>query len=615
MHSFSARTRMVGAFLSCAAAAWAQTSLVSELDTLIVSANRTPTDAQAVTSSVTVMDLPELVAAQVDSLADALRSVPGLSVMQTGGAGGSTSVFIRGGNSDHTLIMVDGVRMNSSDASYGNYLGAAGICGLDRAEVLRGPQGTLYGASAMGGVIVLESARGTDANLGRVSLEAGSFNTYRGSVEWRGSTDSLGYAASLSGISTDNDRAYSEFDEVAYSARLEGKLGDRLTLGFTLRGQDVNTGSPGNVGSTYIAEVDSVNHLSTVYAAWQPSDQLSSRLTYGWVQQEYTYTPLPPPVGNAWDSDYYSRDTRNVLDWQTNWDPVENLAVIAGLTAETEDIGTITPTANDRFDNDSRAAYALFHYTPASGTTLFGGVRHDDYDQFGNATTWKAGAAHLFEGSGTKLRINYGTGFAAPRPIYVQGGPWYTANPDLLPEESEGWDFGIDQSFGNGLAVASLTYFTNDFTNLLVYDFTVPGMLNTGRASSDGLEAALAVNPTEQLSLRFAYTQLNAENDSLDVPLLRRPKHRFSGQVIYRPTDAVVVGAGFEGVDGGFDGSSSAPVAMPGWTVYRFFGSYDLGNGVRLKARLENAFDKAYEPVSGYPALPLGGYAGIDWSF
>ncbi len=615
MHSFSARTRLVGAFLSCAAAAWAQTSSVSELDTLVVSANRTPTDAQAVTSAVTVVDLSDLQSAQVNNLADALSEVPGLSVMQTGALGGPTSVFIRGGNADHTLFMVDGVRMNTGDASYNNYLGAAGVCGLDRMEVLRGPQGTLYGASAMGGVIVLESARGTETNLGRVSLEAGSFNTYRGSVEWTGSTDSLSYAASLTGLSTDNDRPYNEYDQVSYNARLEGAIGDRLTLGWTLRGQDVNTGAPGSVGSTYLGDVDSVDHLSTFYAVWQPSDQLSSRLTYGWVQQEYTYTPLPPPVGNAWDTDYYSRSTRNVFDWQTNWDPMDNLSIIGGLTAETEDIGTISPTDNDRYDNDSEAAYALINYAPTEGLTLFGGVRYDDYDQFGNATTWKAGASKLFAETGTKLRVNYGTGFAAPRPIYVNGGPWYNANPDLLPEESEGWDFGIDQSLAGGLAVASVTYFTNDFTNLLVYDFTVPGMLNTGLASSDGIEAALAIHPSDQLSFRFAYTQLNASNDSLDVPLLRRPKHRFSGQVTYSPTDAIVVGAGFEGVDGGYDGSSSAPVAVPGWTVFRFFGSYALSQNLRVHARVENAFDKVYEPIRGYPALPLGGYGGVTWSF
>ncbi|WP_221032190.1 TonB-dependent receptor plug domain-containing protein [Actomonas aquatica] len=614
MNLLSARSSLTGIFLSSAVAALAQSSLVTELDTLVVSANRTPTDAAAVTSSVTVMDLPDLAAAQVDSLASALSEVPGLSVMQTGAPGGPTSVFIRGGGADHTLFMVDGVRMNTSDASYNNYLGAAGICGLDRAEVLRGPQGTLYGASAMGGVIVLESARGGGDNRGQVSLEAGSFNTYRGSVEWRGATSGLNYAASLSGVSSDNDRAYNTYDQFSYTARLETQLNDRLTVGWTLRGQDVDTGSPGSVGSTYVGEVDSRENLSTVYALWQPSDQLSSRLTYGWVQQEYVYTPVPPPVGNAWDTDYYSRDTRNVIDWQTNWDPASSVSVVGGITVETEDIATVSPTDNDRFANDSNAAYALVNYTPAEGTTLFGGVRYDDYDQFGDATTWKAGASQVFA-TGTKLRVNYGTGFAAPRPIYVQGGPWYNANPDILPEESEGWDFGIDQEFGNGVAVASLTYFTNDFENLLVYDFTVPGMLNTGIASSDGVEAALLINATERVSLRFAYTQLNADNDELDVPLLRRPEHRFSGQVIFRPTDELIVGAGFEGVDGGFDGSSSAPVAVPGWTVFRFFGSYDLGNGLRVKARIENAFDKAYEPISGYPALPLGVFGGIDWSF
>src|SRR5690606_25275749 len=116
------------------------------------------------------------------------------------------------------------------------------------------------------------------------------------------------------------------------------------------------------------------------------------------------------------------------------------VSVVAGVNVETEDIGTIMPTDNDRFENDSRAAYSLINYTPGEGATVFAGVRYDDFEQFGSATTWKVGASQLWSASGTKFRVNYGTGFSAPRPIYITGGPWYSPNPDLLPEESEGWD-------------------------------------------------------------------------------------------------------------------------------------------------------------------------------
>src|SRR5690606_21510958 len=116
-----------------------------------------------------------------------------------------------------------------------------------------------------------------------------------------------------------------------------------------------------------------------------------------------------------------------------------------------------------------------------------------------------------------------------------------------------------------------VTYFANDFENLLVYDFAIPGMLNTGLASSDGVEVALAAVPVERVTLQAAYTYLTAEDDSANIPLLRRPRHRFSGQFTVQVTDALLVGAGIEGVSGGYDGSTSAPTSAPGWTVARFF--------------------------------------------
>jgi vitamin B12 transporter len=601
--------------VSLASGLVAQTA-ITELDPMVISANRVPTETQMVTSAVSVVPLEFTAEAQIDTLSGALAQTPGVSVVQTGAKGGPVSIFIRGGESDHTLFLVDGVRMNTGDASYTNFLGAADLAGVDRIEVLRGPQGTLYGSSALGGVIVVNTAYGTNGEpSSALSAYAGSFDSYGASISTRGSADDATYSFSLSTDSTDNDRPYNEFDQYSYSGRLATELTDRLTVGLTLRGQNTSAGAPGSVGSSFIGEVDTVNHLATAYAEWTASDELSAKLIYGWVQREYTYEPVPPPVGSPWDSDFYSRDTRNVVDLQTHWTPDAQFDLVAGINFETEDITTVTPTSNGRLKNDSQAAFALGTFRPTDHSSIVAGLRYDDFDLWGDATTWKLGFSHYLPESGTKLRANYGTGFNTPRPVYVVGGPFYSPNPGLEPEESEGWDIGVDQRFADGAGNLSLTYFDNNFTNKFEYDFLIPGIENIGEASSSGVEAAVTYAFNEALSTFVSYTYSNSENDTAGVPLRRRPEHLISAAANWQVTEAWLVGAGLSFAGQRYDGSATAPAKMPDYTVVRAYTHYDFGNGLRAQLRVENAFDEEYEAVRGYPSLPVAVYGGVEWRF
>ncbi len=603
------------AVVSLASGLVAQTT-ITELDPMVVSSNRIPTETQMVTSAVSVVPLEFTEEAQVETLAGALAQTPGISVVQTGAKGGPVSIFIRGGESDHTLFLVDGVRMNTGDASYTNFLGAADLAGVDRIEVLRGPQGTLYGSSALGGVIVVNTAYGTHGDpVSALSAYAGSFDSYGASVSTRGSVDDASYSFSLSTDSTDNDRPLNEFDQYSYSGRFETSLTDRLAVGLTLRGQNTSAGAPGSVGSTFIGEVDSVNHLATAYAEWTASDELSAKLIYGWVQREYTYTPVPPPVGNPWDTPFYSRNTRNVVDLQTVWTPDARFDLVAGVNIETEDITTITPTANNGFENDSQAAFALGTFRPTEHSSIVAGLRYDDFDLWGNDTTWKIGFSHYLPESGTKLRANYGTGFNTPRPVYVVGGPFYSPNPNLEPEESEGWDVGIDQSFAEDNGTLSLTYFDNRFENKFEYDSAIPGMENVGRASSSGVEAAVSYIFNRALSTLVSYTYSDSQNDVTGVPLRRRPEHIISAAANWRVTEDWLLGAGLSFAAQRYDGSATTPVKLPDYTVARAYTSYDFGNGLLVKLRVENAFDEEYEAVRGYPSLPVAVYGGVEWRF
>lgn len=585
------------------------------LEPVVVSAMRMPTDPRSTPSVVTVLSQVELAEAQVPDLAGAIARVPGVNIARTGGVGGQTSVFIRGASADHTLWFVDGIRMNTGDGDYRNFLGAADLAGIDRIEVLRGPQSTLYGSSALGGVILVDTASGCGPLTGVVSATVGSFETVGGGVAVSGGSSAVGYSASVSSLTTQNERDYNDYTGLSYSTRIEGRLTPVLLVGATLRGQQVDVESPGSTLFTSVGRVDSVNHLSTLYAEVAPVEGFRSRLTYGWVQQEYTYIPVPPPVGSPFDSDYYSRDTRNVVDWKNSWEVSEQVALVAGATIETERVTTVTPFDRNRFDNDSHGAYASATLRPVEGLSVLGGVRYDDFEQFSDATTWRVGAAYQVAEQGPKLRGNYGTGFNAPRPIYVVGGPWYNPNPGIQPEESKGWDLGFDQVLARDVATLGVTYFRNRFTNLFTYDFTVPGILNTGRASSEGVETALRLTPHADVTVDIAHTYLKATNDVLDVPLVRRPRHVFDAQAAWQATQPWLVGAGVRFASRRFDGSTSAPDRVEDYTTVRLFTHYEVAEGVLLKLRVENLLDENYAEVRGYPSLPLAVYGGVEWRF
>ena len=202
---------------------------------IVVSATRTPQDPAYLPSSVTSLSLPSLDDQQVPDLRTALAQTPGVIVVNSGAVGSQSSVFMRGANSDLTLFVVDGVRLNTENISYANFLRGAGLAGLDRIEVLLGPQSTLYGSSAMGGVILMETARGSGSPSGVVSAYAGSFGSFGAEASVEGGAGSVGYSAAISHEQTDNDRPYNRYRNWSYSTRLEDAFTPWLLGGVTLR--------------------------------------------------------------------------------------------------------------------------------------------------------------------------------------------------------------------------------------------------------------------------------------------------------------------------------------------------------------------------------------------
>lgn len=580
-------------------------SVVVKLDNYVVSANRGLQAPERVASAVSVVPLGDVSAALIPTLTGALEQQPGVILTTNGGRGSQGSILMRGSSSHHTLFVVDGLRMSDRSVPFFNFLGVADLGGIDRLEVLRGPQSTLYGSSALGGVILVDTTHGSGAMSEHMAVSYGSFESYGAQAWVTGAKDKLGYSASLGYTRTANDRPLNTFKGWSGSTRLEYAVSPELTLGATFRGQDTEYAEPGSRFFPSPATVAFTNTLATVYAEARPQEGLTSRLTVGQHVRDYNYA-------SAWgDSPLHNR--RLIADWQNTWEATPQFQLIAGLNYE----DAHNDVAETRNTERLLAGYVSATLRPLKTLTLNAGVRHDGFRRAGGSTTGRAGAAWNLTRQ-TKLRLSGGSGFCAPGSDDQFGVPSYgqLPSPGLLPEKSRGWDVGVDHAILGGRGQVALTYFRNSFRNLFEYEIvdfnTFEGrIVNRARATTAGVELAVAGQVCSQVHVRASYTNLDATNDVNGARLTRRPRHTGDVEVRFDATKAWSFGAGMHFVADRLNGT--APIED--YTKVRIFATYRNDRGLRAGVRVENALDEAYEEVFGYPALPLGVFGSIEWKF
>ncbi len=623
-----------------------------ELPDVVVSATGIPTPLREVASSVTVITAEDLANTQQRSVADALESVPGLNVVQTGGPGGLTSIFMRGTNSNHVKMLLDGVDIGDPSTPNGAFdLGTLYTNDFARMEVLRGPQSGLYGSDAIGGVISMTTQRGEGPAKASGYVEAGSLGTFNQVASLSGGYNNIGYAFNVGHFASTsipvtpanialpgepiNNNAN---DNWTYSARLDADVSDSFSVNVVARyieSQLAYTSDLYNysTGTGYPAPMQDTSYgrffIGKAEGLWKTfDDRLVS--TFGVSATDYSRTNASPYPDNA---STYDGD-RQTYYWRSNYTFLPGQNLLAGIERYNESMTSESAWSAMDANTGDTAGYLELQSAFAERFFVAANVRYDSNDDFGDHTTWRIAPALLFPETGTKLKMTYGTAFKAPT-LYQLYAPDY-GNPDLSPEESTGWDAGFEQMLWSDRVGFGATYFHNDITNLIVTTYDAAtysyNYANLSSATSQGVEAYLALKITDRLSVRTDYTYTStigyfpsggsfgvscAPRDATSCYPLRRPSNKVSVGVNWQPIDPLTVSATLVYLSDWWDvdRTTFAVVRQPGYTIVNLAANYTVNQNVAVFGRIDNLFNESYENPNGWLAPGFGAFAGLRLTY
>ena len=614
------------------------------LEKVVVTATRVETPMEEIASSVTVISSKEIERKQKTTVLEVLKGLPGLDVVQNGGVGGATSIFLRGANSEHTLVMIDGVEVNDPISPGRSYdFAHLTVDNIERIEVIRGPQSTLYGSDAIGGVVNIITKKGEGKPKFFLSTEGGSFTTFREATGISGGNKWVNYSFALSrfdteGISTaskkDGNYERDGYENTSLSAKLGFKPMDNLGIDFILRYMDAKTELDNFAG----VGGDDPNYV-------QKSNQFLFKTQVGlslfdqvWSQKlGLALNDHNRDIKNKKDSQHpfdYEKGRYDgqllKFDWQHHLQLHKTNALTFGLEYEREEGKSkyyweslwgpgqsIFPkkTANIKgyyIQDEIKLWDRLF-------ATL--GIRIDDHSRFGSETTYRVAPAYLIKETDTKIKGTFGTGFKAPTlyQLFAPATLWGPiGNKDLKPEKSKGWDFGVEQNFFKNRVTLGATYFRNDFKDLIQFDWG-QGYINIAKAKTEGVELFASAKPIDDLTLRINYTYTDTEDKTTGEALIRRPKNKIGFDINYHFLNNGNVNLGVIYVgkrdDLDFSISPSRRVKLDQYTLVNLAVSYDITKNFQLFGRVENLLDKEYEEVKGFGTPGLSFFGGMKLSF
>lgn len=587
-----------------------------EAERLVITATRMPTPLARIAGGVTVITADDIARRQYRELSAALAGVPGLHVARTGVVGAQTSVFVRGAESDHVLVLVDGVEM--TDPSSGLFAFADfRLDRVERIEVVRGAHSAQYGSEAIGGVIHIITKRGAGEPSLRARAGAGSFGTEDIALEASGAAGALDWSANVSRFVTDGEshtprrlRAAASHERDGYEHAAAGlKAGWQITnaarLSLTHSYNDFDAEYDGGTGENP-ASARSGRERAT-------SLRLDGDYFGGLWQPRWSAASFSREETNRNGAARTSRSNgrRFQAAWRNLFVLNPRLRLLAGAETELEQLrvgGDFSRSAR------SRALHAQMEWTPADSVSVGAGWRNEDPDDFGSERSHNLSAVFTPR-AGLRFHAAFGTGFKAPSlsqrfrdfPAFL-----FFANPDLKPETSRSREAGFDWQAGAfGLGA---TWFRNRIRDLIDTAPSGRTLANLGRASIEGLESYLQWRPADTFGVRVDYT-LTSARDGSRRRLLRRPLRKAVLDLSWqpRPDTSLNLQWHVNGPAADIDRVTFTRVREGGYSTLRLAARHRLHDGVDLLVRAENLFDKRHEPVNGFAGPGAAWYAGLSF--
>lgn len=560
-------------------------------------------------SAITKIDAEELQKKKQPSVLEVLRTVPGVAVVQSGGRGRQTSVFIRGGKSDHTLVLIDGVRVNSVNTGQYDFADLK-TENIERIEILRGPQSVLYGSEAIGGVISIFTKQGEGEAKSTLSAEGGSNATqqYTGTISYGG--EQFRSSSSVSFFDTDGFSTASRGTEEDGYSNVNVATQNGVNFLDDGRADFVFRYTRGDVdldGFEFgIGPVDDLNaeqtrdtYIGSVKVSKPFSDKVTPSIQFGYVDESLE--------GEDPDTEFNNFDIKSELFSITptlEIAPIESNTITLGYEFETRSGSTSESLDETR---DFNSFFLQDQHSFDDWLFLTGGVRYDDDSEFGGETTYRVSFAALSEDTGSRLHASYGTGFKAPtlNELFFPG----FGNPELEPETSWGYDVGVEQELGSDAAVLDVTFFQNEFDDLITFDPNTFLAANINSAEAWGIETVLDLRLCSFADLVSQYTYTDSEDNSTGELLPRRPRHRWSFDLFLSPIEKFDAALTFLMVQDRIDSDGGD---MDDYERVDLTLSYDVTEKIKPFVRFENLFDQDYQELPGFSSPGFVVFGGVE---
>ncbi|MEP6602586.1 MAG: TonB-dependent receptor [Spartobacteria bacterium] len=590
----------------------------TESEAVIVSATRIDIPVDQLPASASVITSQDFEVKQIERVSDALREAPGLSVVQTGTAGQLTSVFTRGLRSEHTQVLLDGIPLNQGLAGLFNFADLT-TDNIDRIEIVRGPQSTLYGPRALAGAIQLFTKQGEGTPGVTLTADAGSYNSVRESLASDGKIDKFDYSIGASRLDTDNARPNNQYRNSAAIADFGWSPNDQLRIGTLVTYSLSDTGNPNSIFNPKPLD----NFLTE---RWLVAPHVDLR-AFDWWNHKFIFSydherQLNDPNDDGFVMATRALFERTTIDYQNDLRPTSWLTLTSGFFYSRVNAGQERPFVlfGPTFISDHTEQTSGFLQATAKidNFIFVAGGRYDYFNQFGDIWTYRFAGSYKIDKTDTTLHSSVATGFSPPS----SQDKIFGNNFGLQPEEDLGWDAGIEQRLWDRRVTIGATYFHNDLSNLIGFNGLFE-TLNLGAARTQGIETELRATPIVDLVLTASYTYLDAEKtSSADINQLR------GARLPRRPRNEVYVSASYlwakklrttlstKWVNAREEINFGGPnFDIEDYCFVNFAAEYELNKYMSIFGRVDNLTNEHYAEVFGFPALGRAGYGGVKVRF